>query len=202
MSIEATKRRLSAAERRTVLLEAAMRAFLERSYRGATTAEIAAAAGCNEALIYRHVRSKVELFVAVLDRATVLVCEEAERACGDAAGGIARLRALARCKSEAPTARSQDLARLRLVAGTESAEPVIAQALRRHLRVLHDWTAAELRRAREEGDLRPDVDVDVAAWQWSSLVSLTSLRTAGGDPDAARDFGRMAGALLDDWTRP
>jgi hypothetical protein len=61
--------------------------------------------------------------------------------------------------------------------------------------------AAELRRAREEGDLRPDIDVDLAAWQWSSLVSLTTLRTAGGDPDAARDFGRMADALLDDWTR-
>lgn len=52
---------------RPLLLDAAVRVFSERGYAGATTREIAEAAGTTEALLFRHFGSKANLFeVAVL----------------------------------------------------------------------------------------------------------------------------------------
>lgn len=56
------RRRLSAAERRREILEAARSVFLRRGLSGARTREIADAAGVNEALLYRHFSSKDALF--------------------------------------------------------------------------------------------------------------------------------------------
>jgi len=59
--------RLPAAERRLHLIETAIRLFSEGSYRGATTAEIARAAGVSEPILYRHFASKRDLYMAALD---------------------------------------------------------------------------------------------------------------------------------------
>src|SRR5215469_15785105 len=58
--------RLPAPDRKKQLLEIAMRLFSEQGLEGTSTREIAEAAGVNEALIFRHFRSKEELFWAVL----------------------------------------------------------------------------------------------------------------------------------------
>ena len=59
--------RMAAAGRRAHLLETAARVFVEGSYRGTTTAEIARAAGISEPIIYRHFASKRDLYIATLD---------------------------------------------------------------------------------------------------------------------------------------
>jgi AcrR family transcriptional regulator len=58
--------RLPAPDRRKQLLEIAMKLFSERGFDGTSTREIAQAAGVNEALIFRHFRTKEGLFWAVL----------------------------------------------------------------------------------------------------------------------------------------
>jgi len=58
--------RLPASDRKKQLLEIAMRLFSEQGFEGTSTREIAEAAGVNEALIFRHFRTKEELFWAVL----------------------------------------------------------------------------------------------------------------------------------------
>ena len=63
--------RLPAAERRQAIVEAALRVFAGGSYSGATTAEIARAAGVSEPILYRHFASKRELYLACLDAAWV-----------------------------------------------------------------------------------------------------------------------------------
>lgn len=60
------KKRLSAAERRQQLLEAAAFVFAERGFEGAATLAIARRAGVSEALLFRHFSSKKDLFRAVL----------------------------------------------------------------------------------------------------------------------------------------
>ncbi|MCA9310819.1 MAG: helix-turn-helix transcriptional regulator, partial [Phycisphaerales bacterium] len=50
--------RLPAAKRREQLLDTAVVLFAERGYGGATTAELARAAGVTEPIIYRHFKSK------------------------------------------------------------------------------------------------------------------------------------------------
>src|SRR6266700_6876928 len=58
--------RLPAPDRKKQLLEIAMKLFSEQGFDGTSTREIAEAAGVNEALIFRHFRSKEDLFWAVL----------------------------------------------------------------------------------------------------------------------------------------
>jgi AcrR family transcriptional regulator len=62
-----TRRRLSADERRAVIIDAASRTFAERGYLGASMERIAAAAGVSAPLIYEHFASKKELYVELLD---------------------------------------------------------------------------------------------------------------------------------------
>src|SRR2546426_7181412 len=68
---QAPSARLSAAERRTAIIAAALRVFSEGSYAGATTAQIAREAGISEPILYRHFSSKRDLYFACLDDAWV-----------------------------------------------------------------------------------------------------------------------------------
>lgn len=80
-SDRAPSRRLSADQRREVILEAARRVFLQSGLGGARTRDIAEAAGVNEALLYRHFESKEEMFeAAVADKLEQLVGEAVARA--------------------------------------------------------------------------------------------------------------------------
>ncbi len=63
----ATSSRLAATDRRRQLLETALDLFSRKGFGGATTKEIAAAAGVTEAIIFRHFPSKQALYTAVLD---------------------------------------------------------------------------------------------------------------------------------------
>lgn len=58
--------RLSADERREQIIGAARRVFEQTGFDGARTRDLAAAAGVNEALLYRHFGSKEELFEAAV----------------------------------------------------------------------------------------------------------------------------------------
>lgn len=193
--------RMTADERRESILDAALRVFVARSYRGATTADIAGVAGCNEALIFRHFGSKTGLFIEVLDLATKLIRLEADFGAGENQRGLSALEALARYKGQHPDDRYQDLARLRFIAATETAEPEITRALHDHLWALHDWTAERLHEAQEASELADGVDPALAAWEWSSAMTMTSLRLCAGDANARAHFERMAMSLIDSWRR-
>jgi TetR/AcrR family transcriptional regulator len=58
---------MRAVDRRQAILDAALNVFSRKGFGGATTKEIAAAAGVTEAIIFRHFPSKHELYGAVLD---------------------------------------------------------------------------------------------------------------------------------------
>ena len=59
--------RLSAEQRRRQIIEVAIDLFSRRGFNGTTTKEIAAAAGVNEAIIFRHFAGKEQLYSAILD---------------------------------------------------------------------------------------------------------------------------------------
>jgi AcrR family transcriptional regulator len=61
------RRRLSAEERRRVILDAALDVFARRGYHAASIDEIAHAAGISKALIYEHFPSKRDLHVSLLE---------------------------------------------------------------------------------------------------------------------------------------
>jgi len=154
------KPRLRAEARRQAVLDSACRAFSRLSYRGATTAEIAREAGISEPILYRHFGSKRDLYLACLDEAWRDFRELAEHAAAEhpetCLGSIA----------DALTTRK---AKIRLVdlwvqALTESDDPVIAKALRRQIREVHDFFAAVIRDGQERGVVRADRDAGAEAW--------------------------------------
>ncbi len=59
--------RMAAEDRRRQLIETAIDLFSKKGFAGTTTREIAAAAGVNEAIIFRHFATKQDLYKAILD---------------------------------------------------------------------------------------------------------------------------------------
>jgi AcrR family transcriptional regulator len=66
------RRRLSRLERHEAIVDAAFQVFSRLGYRGATTRELARAAGVTEVTLFRHFPSKEELYAAVLDKYSLL----------------------------------------------------------------------------------------------------------------------------------
>ncbi len=69
MGPDQTRKRLPASERKKVILEAAMRTFVEFGYHGALMETIAERANVTKPILYRHFPSKIELLLALLDDA-------------------------------------------------------------------------------------------------------------------------------------
>ena len=59
--------RLSGEERRRVIIEAALSLFSRKGFRGTTTKEIAQAASCSEAMLFKHFATKDALYSAILE---------------------------------------------------------------------------------------------------------------------------------------
>lgn len=88
-STPSTSTRGTAAERREQLLEVAMREFAQRGFVGGSTERIAAAAGISQPYVFRLFGSKLQLFLAVIDRCFIsthsMFKEAAEGLSGEAA---------------------------------------------------------------------------------------------------------------------
>ena len=63
-----TKRRLTAEERRSGILDAALAVFSQRGYHDSSIDDIASEAGVSKALIYEHFASKQELYGDLIAR--------------------------------------------------------------------------------------------------------------------------------------
>jgi AcrR family transcriptional regulator len=90
---QAPRRRLSAADRRAAILDAALEVFSESGFNDASLDDVAARGGISKALIYEHFDSERELQIALLDS---FVHELIARVVGAIGGGEtneARLRA-------------------------------------------------------------------------------------------------------------
>ncbi len=66
-AVPVPKRRMHAAERRQAIVDAAVRLFAERGFRGTTTRDIAASVGVSEPVLYQHFRTKSDLYRAILE---------------------------------------------------------------------------------------------------------------------------------------
>ncbi|MHC5114468.1 MAG: TetR family transcriptional regulator, partial [Planctomycetota bacterium] len=86
--------RMRATDRRRQLLDVAAQLFAERGYRGATTSDLATAAGVTEPILYRHFENKLDLFVTLIDVAGREALQGWERALAATQDPAARLHAL------------------------------------------------------------------------------------------------------------
>jgi len=184
--VGAGPQRLSAEKRREAVLDAACSYFSRTSYRGATTAEIAREAGISEPILYRHFGSKRDLYLACLEEAWASFRAGSERAIaadpGQSLGAIADA-----YMSKGKKIRLIDLWIQALSVSPE--DKVIASALRRQVREVHDFLADLIRDGQQRGVLHPDRDPQAEAW----------LFVAGGL--LATMDSRLGGLLGDDLER-
>ena len=142
----ATKTRtLSTAEqRRTELVDAAVRVFADRGYHAAPTTEIAKAAGISQAYLFRLFPTKAELFAAAFDltsqRMHANFVEAANRA---RAQGTDPLEEMGRAYGDLLD-RDRDLLRVQMHAQVAAgAEPLIRESVQRCFSTLYEMVARE-----------------------------------------------------------
>jgi AcrR family transcriptional regulator len=156
----ATKR-LPAGERRAAVLEEACSVFSRMSYRGATTAEIARAAGISEPILYRHFGSKRDLYLACLEETWQRFRRGAEEAIAeDPASCLGRIADKYMASQE--RVRLIDLWIQALTVAPE--DTVIAEALRAQIREVHDFFADVIRQGQAAGHVLADRDPVAEAW--------------------------------------
>jgi AcrR family transcriptional regulator len=176
--------RLPAAERRRAILDTACKVFSERSYRGATTAEIARAAGVSEPVLYRHFPSKTDLYLACLEDVWARLRAAADEAVERTGDPKVAMKVVVEAYMN-PQKRVH-LVDLWIQSLTEAADdPRIRAYLKRQMREVHDYFAAGLRRWQDNGGLLADRDPDAEAW----------IFIAGG---LLRTIDRRLGGLLGD----
>jgi AcrR family transcriptional regulator len=183
---QTASRRLTAEARRQAVLDTACRVFSRSSYRGATTAEIAREAGISEPILYRHFGSKRDLYLACLAEAWAsfrAVCEEA--VANDPARSLGAIADAYMAKGK--KIRVIDLWTQGLNEASE--DRVIAAAVRKQIREVHDFFADVIREGQARGEVNPDRDPVAEAW----------IFVAGGLL-ATIDF-RLGGLLGDDLAR-
>jgi AcrR family transcriptional regulator len=168
--------RLSGPERRAAVVETACRVFAKSSYRGSTTALIARETGVTEPVLYRHFASKRELYLACLDSVWQEVRALWEKAIDREQDSANWLKAIGKAYLEARTSARIVLVDLWIQALTEAADdPEIRRALREQVREVHEFVAALIRRAQDEGGIVGDRDPDAEAWIFISLGLLSTI---------------------------
>lgn len=171
------------------MLEAACAIFCRGTYRSTTTAEIAKHAGVTEPVLYRHFRSKRDLYIACLEEAWRDTRELWDRAVEEEPDPTLWAMAMGRAYLATKDRRGQ-LAHLWLQSLAEvSDDPEIRKFVRRQLQAVHRYVADVMQRSQEAGGVLPERDPDVEAWVF---ISLGLLGTVGR---------RLGGVVGDDFPR-
>ena len=155
------KPRLTADARRLAVLDTACRIFSRSSYRGATTAEIARESGISEPILYRHFGSKRDLYLACLDEAWASFRATSEELM--AADPEQCLGAIA----DAYMAKGKKIRVIDLwiqALNEASEDKVIAAAVRKQIRDVHDFFADVIRDGQHRGVVHADRDPVAEAW--------------------------------------
>ena len=155
--------RLPAAKRREQLLDCAAELFATLGYARATTAELARAAGVTEPIIYRHFKSKRDLFIALIERTGKQTIDQWRQDVANAADPAERLKTLI---GDNPMVSDQgrDAYRVFLQAITEVDDEEIHKAWSSHIHSLQQFLAMELARAQENRRVTTRYPAELIAW--------------------------------------
>lgn len=155
--------RLPAAQRREQLLDSAAKLFAEHGYARATTAQLAKAAGVTEPIIYRHFKSKRDLFVALIKRTGKRTLDQWKEDLVGATDPADRLRRLIG-DNPMVSATGRTEYRVFLQAISEVEDDKIQEAINEHISRVHAFLATELERAQKAHRVTNKFSAEVLAW--------------------------------------
>jgi AcrR family transcriptional regulator len=185
---------MSGEDRRQAIVTAASSLFARKGFHGTSTADIAAAAGCSEPMLYKHFSSKQELFASCLKDGGLAVKERVLDVLEQADDPLAALLNLSRTLMTEP--RWAELQRMRALAMTMADDPEIAAALRFGARGHCGTIAAVVRDAQARGRIRADVDPEAIGWMGVALSQLANYRNAIEGADGLRETAKVMDALM------
>lgn len=189
--------RMTADQRRAVILNAARREFSQVGFHGTSTATIAALAGCSEPMLYKHFPNKHALFVAVLDDVGATMESQLDALLLGPGDPFANwFNSLPATMTNPTYAEMVGLRKLAIAVAATS--PDIAQALRDSTDRMVKRTRTAVVRAQTLGTVRADVDADYVVWLWLGITLVGSHYTAINGPDGFASMLPNAQQFLQD----
>jgi len=156
--------RLKAPQRREQLIAVATRLFARHGYDATTTASIAEAAGVTEPILYRHFKSKQDLFVAIVRAMSQQMLREWEERIAVIADPAKRIRAVAEAVPE-HIKRLADAYHVLHGALATSQDKKVHAVLREHYAQIEAFFRKVVLDGQKSGVFRADLDPRSAAWQ-------------------------------------
>jgi len=173
--------RLKAAQRKDQLISVATRVFARLGYDAATTHEIAEAAGITEPILYRHFKSKQDMFVAIVRKMSQVKLARWNDLIADIDDPIQQIRLIAK---EYPKHIHSLSDAYRVINGALacSRDRRVISVLKEHYKEVESFFAQIIRRGQKARVFRTDLDLDAPTWQIIHLgigYSLISLNLSG-----------------------
>jgi AcrR family transcriptional regulator len=156
--------RLKAPQRREQLIEVATKLFAKHGYEATTTAAIADAAGVTEPILYRHFKSKQELFVAIVREMSDQTMQEWRELIGGVTDPAERIRRVAQMFPE----HIQNLSDAYHVihgALSTSRDPKVLKVMREHYAQIEEFFVHVISEGQKAGIFHSKMDPRVPAWQ-------------------------------------
>lgn len=156
--------RLKAPQRREQLIDVATKLFAGFGYDATTTAAIAKAAGVTEPILYRHFKSKQELFVAIVRSVSDRTLAQWREAIANTNDPIERIKRVAGGMPEHFRKLEDQYHVLHGALGTSRDKKVLA-VMREHYKQIEEFFAQLITDGKRNGTFRKDLDPRAAAWQ-------------------------------------
>jgi AcrR family transcriptional regulator len=189
------RRRLSAKDRKRLIVHAAIELFAQRGFRDTRVVDIAEKVGTSDALVFQHFPTKRDLYDAILDemcarRHFTEIEELLYYSDGyDLADVLTRLSAWVLDQTE----REPAWLRLILYAALEQSDAA-PQLLEEHFRRIVDYVAFEIAEAQATGRFRAGDAQRYAREFFAGLLGLATMRTIARDTAFRADDIRAAAA--------
>jgi AcrR family transcriptional regulator len=166
------RQRLSAQDRRELILVRAKEVFAQHSYREASTSLLASASGITEPMLYKHFGSKKGLFLAVLDHFGDQFIEEWQRRIDRQTQKSLNI-ALAEAALDYYAVVKADPDVLRVIFQGQAAaadDPAFGQATGRYIMQVYETFQRLMAQAQEAQLINPEINSNVAGWGLMSMA--------------------------------
>jgi AcrR family transcriptional regulator len=164
--------RLSAHQRRDLILRKSAELLSELGYHDASTKKLAFASGVTEPVLYQHFSSKKELFIAVV-RETGQLFSQSFKQQASMVEDSSEITILHRTLTEYyALARSQIGIRNIVFEAMAYRDDDVSAAVHQNIQEIARFVREMLAIARQQGSIGSAVDVDAATWNYVSMVLL------------------------------
>jgi AcrR family transcriptional regulator len=160
--------RLKAPQRREQLIEVATKLFARKGHEATTTAAIAEAAGVTEPILYRHFKSKQELFIAIVRE----MSDQTMRHWHDLIDGVTDpMERIRRVAAGFPShiQKLSDAYHVLHGALSTSQDPKVLRVMKEHYAQIEEFFVNVISEGQKAGVFHTKMDPRVPAWQLINL---------------------------------